>query len=74
MENLAGLQRGKNAIIIDILASELRPKLMEMGLIPGQSVQLLYKAPLGDPIAVQVGTYVLSLRLDEAALISISQQ
>lgn len=74
MENLAGLQRGKNAIIIDILTSELRPKLLEMGLIPGQSVQLLHKAPLGDPIAVQVGTYVLSLRLDEAALISISQQ
>lgn len=72
MENLAGLQRGKSAIILDILASDLRPKLLEMGLIPGQSVQLLYKAPLGDPIAVQVGTYVLSLRLDEAALISVS--
>jgi ferrous iron transport protein A len=41
-------------------------RLMEMGLLEGATVTLLRRAPLGDPIEVQVGDYRLSLRRDDA--------
>jgi Fe2+ transport system protein FeoA len=46
---------------------------MEMGLIKGKEITILFKAPLGDPIAIDVQGYVLSLRLDEAALIQVEE-
>jgi len=51
--------------------SALKPKLMEMGLIIGKELRVLFKAPFGDPIAIDVHGYVLSLRLDEASLIEV---
>ena len=47
---------------------------MEMGIIEGDFVQVLFKAPLGDPIAIAVKGYTLSLRKDEAALIEVDEE
>jgi Fe2+ transport system protein FeoA len=44
---------------------------MEMGLVVGKKLKVLFKAPFGDPIAIDLGGYVLSLRLDEAKLINV---
>ena len=44
---------------------------MEMGFIPGETVQVEQIAPLGDPIAIQVAGYAVSLRLNEAAQILV---
>jgi ferrous iron transport protein A len=44
-----------------------------MGFYPGQTLRLLYRAPFGDPIAIEVGDYVLSLRLDEARLVEMDE-
>jgi Fe2+ transport system protein FeoA len=44
---------------------------MEMGLLEGQEIAFLFKAPFGDPIAIEVNDYVLSLRLDEAQYIEV---
>jgi len=46
-------------------------RLADMGLYPGQLVRVLFKAPFGDPLAVAVGEYTLSLRKAEAALIEV---
>ncbi len=46
-------------------------RLMEMGLIEGALVELLGRAPLGDPLHVRLGDYQLSLRRDEADLVDI---
>ena len=46
-------------------------KLIDMGLFPGKEIRLLFKAPFGDPIAIDLQGYTLSLRREEAALISI---
>jgi Fe2+ transport system protein FeoA len=46
---------------------------MEMGLIAGKEVRVLFRAPFGDPIAIDVHGYVLSLRLDEAGLIQVNE-
>lgn len=51
-------------------ASSLR--LMEMGLIQGVEVEVIRRAPLGDPMQVQVGDYQLSLRHAEADLVDVS--
>ncbi len=45
-----------------------------MGVIEGKRLTVLYRAPLGDPLAVDVGGYVLSLRLDEAGLVDVELQ
>jgi len=46
-------------------------RLMEMGLIEGARVEVLGRAPLGDPLHVRLGDYELSLRSDEAALVDV---
>lgn len=57
-----------------ILESSLKVKLMEMGLVVGKRLEILYRAPFGDPIAVDIDGYVLSLRKDEAQLIEVDLQ
>ena len=49
----------------------LSVKLMEMGCLPGTEVCLQLIAPFGDPIAIEVAGYQLSLRKQEAASILI---
>jgi Fe2+ transport system protein FeoA len=46
---------------------------MEMGLVVGKEIEVLFKAPFGDPIAIDVQGYVLALRLDEARLIEVQK-
>lgn len=42
-----------------------------MGFCEGKELRVLYRAPLGDPIAIEIGSYVLSLRKDEAREIEV---
>jgi ferrous iron transport protein A len=44
-----------------------------MGCIPGEIVKVDQVAPLGDPIAISVSGYNLSLRLDEAQNIFVEE-
>ena len=71
MFTLANTLKGKKVKVIKLLNSEISSKLLEMGLYDGQDVEVLFKAPFGDPIAVNIGGYVLSLRLDEAKLVEV---
>lgn len=74
MKTLAQAAIRTHAIVTGITDSALKPKLLEMGLYVGKDVQILFKAPFGDPIAVDVDGYVLSMRLDEARLIQIEDR
>jgi Fe2+ transport system protein FeoA len=49
----------------------LRRRLMEMGLLPGTSVEVVRVAPLGDPIEVRLRGYSLSLRRADARSIDV---
>lgn len=53
-------------------SSQLKQRLMTMGLIPGTRVEILNSAPLGDPIAIRLRSYNLALRRDDAANIEVS--
>ena len=71
-QTLATSKRGNIFHVRSIQQSAISAKLIEMGLYAGQEVEILFSAPFGDPIAVNVGGYVLSLRLNEAALIEVA--
>lgn len=71
MKTLAEAPLKIRSVVTGIAESDLRPKLLEMGLYEGKEVSVLFKAPFGDPIAVNVNGYVLSMRLDEARLVQI---
>jgi ferrous iron transport protein A len=46
-------------------------RLMEMGMLEGDEVELIAFAPLGDPLEVRLGDYRLSLRRSEAARVEV---
>jgi Fe2+ transport system protein FeoA len=71
-KSLSIVNTGEIVTISNLVDSSLKPKLMEMGLIAGKKLKVLFKAPFGDPIAIDLGGYILSLRLDEARLINVS--
>jgi ferrous iron transport protein B len=66
------LEIGKDAIIEKVGGTGgLRRHFLDMGLTPGTEVTLMKKAPMGDPIELQLRGYELTLRLADAAQIDI---
>jgi ferrous iron transport protein A len=51
--------------------SALVQRLMEMGMLEGDEVELLGFAPLGDPLEVRLGDSRLSLRRNDAARVEV---
>ena len=47
-------------------------RLMEMGVVPGVSVQVVKTAPFGDPIEVRVRGYSLAMRRTEADAVEVA--
>jgi Fe2+ transport system protein FeoA len=47
-------------------------RLLEMGLLEGEEVEVVGIAPLGDPIEVRLRDYRLSLRRREAARVHVA--
>jgi ferrous iron transport protein A len=68
---LSELKRGQKAVIDSFTDYEASLKLLEMGCIPGEEIEVIRLAPLGDPIAIMVAGYQLSLRKDEAAVMKV---
>jgi len=63
---------GREATIKTISAEPMGVRLLEMGMTPGVVVKVLFKAPGGCPLAVEVGKdYVLCLREEEAAIVTV---
>lgn len=68
---LSELRPGQRGVIDSFTDYELSLKLLEMGCLPGEVVEVVRIAPFGDPIAISVAGYVLSLRKEEARTIRI---
>lgn len=62
---------GEKTKIVAVSDLFLAEKMMEMGCLIGDEVVVLKKAPLGDPLFVQIGLSQLGLRLSEAKSISV---
>ena len=70
-KNVAGMRPGEVGIVSGFTDDTISVKLMEMGCLPGSAVEFKFTAPFGDPVCISVSGYELSLRLEEAAAISI---
>lgn len=69
---LSELREGERAQILDVkIKGTLKRRLQEMGILPGEILQVEKIAPLGDPIEVFVKGYHLSLRKSEAELVEV---
>lgn len=71
---LSELPTGKKAIIKHHEETELELILMEMGCVPGEPVWIQMIAPLGDPMAIQIAGYYLSIRKKDADNIWVTIQ
>ncbi len=72
---LADLRPGEKGRVVGIGkgALDYRQRLMSMGLTPGVSFEITRVAPLGDPVEIRVRGFAMSLRRDEAALLSVEK-
>ena len=68
---LSRLKEGDHGIVISLKAGDLGLKLMEMGFLPGEIISIDKIAPLGDPLSVKIGGYLLSLRKEEARTVIV---
>ena len=66
------LQKGQKAVILSFDDAIIPLKLIEMGCMEGNFVEVIQIAPLGDPISISVAGYQLSLRIEEAQSILVN--
>ncbi|MDI9320344.1 MAG: FeoA family protein [Phycisphaerales bacterium] len=69
---LSQLPTGSRALIVEHEESAFRLTLMEMGCFPGEPVWVEMVAPMGDPIALRIAGYHLSIRKEDAEKIWVT--
>jgi ferrous iron transport protein A len=68
------LRPGERGRILSLEGDDsLAQRLLEMGLLEGEEVEVLHIAPLGDPLEVRLRDYRLSLRRREAARVRVAR-
>lgn len=71
---LSEMSVGQHGIVRDFTAdNEDYERIVEMGLTPGEEVEIIRYAPLGDPIEIRIRGYLLSLRKAEAERIKVAR-
>ncbi|RVT79829.1 ferrous iron transport protein A [Flavobacterium sufflavum] len=65
------LKKSEKAIIKDFDIDIIPLKLLEMGCLPGNTVELLQIAPFGDPLYLDVNGSHLAIRLETAREIEV---
>ncbi|WP_343623012.1 FeoA family protein [Flavobacterium lindanitolerans] len=71
MKTLAQLKIGQKAQILDVNIDTIPLKLLEMGCLPGNFVELLQIAPLGDPLYIDVNDSHVAIRKETAFAITV---
>ncbi|GAA0238452.1 FeoA family protein [Metaclostridioides mangenotii] len=72
MKTLRNVANGETVRVIKIHGqSDIKRRIMNMGLTKGTEVLVRKVAPLGDPIEINVRGYELSLRKDDAEIIEV---
>jgi ferrous iron transport protein A len=50
----------------------VRKRLLALGFVPGSVIEALRAAPLGDPVEYRIKGYCISLRKEDARLITVA--
>ena len=69
---LAQLKRGQKGIIKDVSSFHIPLKLLEMGCLPGNDVELVQVAPFADPMYLNINGSHLAIRKETAIHILIN--
>lgn len=70
---IADLQRGDRAIIKFFKDTDLPLKLIEMGCIEGSYVEVLERAPMQDPLYLNINGTYLAIRSEVASKILVEK-
>jgi Fe2+ transport system protein FeoA len=69
-KTLDEIQIGQSGKVVKVLGEgAIRRRLFDMGVTPGAKFTLKKKAPLGDPLELNLRGYELTLRKSEAKLV-----
>ena len=68
---IQSLKKGQKAIIKDFDIDVVPLKLLEMGCLPGNIVELLQIAPFGDPLFLDINGSHLAIRIETAREIEV---
>ncbi|MGE5610835.1 MAG: FeoA family protein [Bacillota bacterium] len=72
---LSELPVGSRGRVVSVQGDpDLRRRLLEMGFCRGVSVEVVRRAPLGDPIEFRLRGYHLSLRDEQAKFVRIARE
>jgi len=69
--NVAQLRRGQRGIIKEFADDILPIKLLELGCLPGNEIELIQVAPLNDPIYINVNGSHIAIRRSVALQIEL---
>ncbi|MGL3000048.1 FeoA family protein [Flavobacterium sp. RSSB_23] len=67
------LKKGERAIIKDFDIDAIPLKLLEMGCLPGNEVELLQIAPFGDPLYLNINGSHVAIRIATAQEIEVER-
>lgn len=71
---LADIPLGGEAVVQEVRAARpLAVRLMELGLVTGTRVLVRRRAPLGDPLEIELRGYSLSIRREEALRVLVTR-
>lgn len=71
---LSELQIGEKGVIADVVGSDnVAARLLEMGLLPGETIEVIGRAPMGDPTEYSVVGYRISLRKVESSRVQVDK-
>ena len=70
---IAHLKRGERGIITDVSSIHIPLKLLEMGCLPGNEVELVQVAPFKDPMYLNINGTHLAIRKETAIHILIDK-
>ena len=66
------LEKGQKGRVLSVKGKgPIRRRILDMGLVPGAIVRIEGVAPLGDPMALTVKGYRLSVRKAEASQVEV---
>lgn len=72
MRKLSELAPGERGKVVTVAGdAEAARRLMEMGLMRGITIEVVRRAPMGDPLEVKVRGFMLTLRRAEAEHIEV---
>ena len=70
---LSELSLGQSAVVDEVVGDDsLASRLMEMGILDGEAIEVIGRAPMGDPTEYALRGYRISLRRNESDRVLVS--